>query len=69
MVNFNDSSSRATTGLVAEIHVDHHPVGYQSARVAAAWVQGKEPENRRALAIAEWIPAPSLGPAPVRVPA
>ena len=69
VVNFNDSSSRATTGLVAEIHVDHHPVGYQSARVAAAWVQGKEPENRRALAIAEGIPAPSLGPAPVRVPA
>ncbi len=67
VVNFNDSSSRATTGLVAEIHVDHHQVGYRSALVASAWVQGKEPENRRALAIAEWIPAPSVGAVPARV--
>lgn len=67
VVNFNDSSSRSTAGLVAEIHVDQFHVGYQAALTAADWLEGIEPENRRVLDIAEWVPAPSLGPAPARV--
>ncbi|MCA9850116.1 MAG: LacI family DNA-binding transcriptional regulator [Dehalococcoidia bacterium] len=67
VVNINDSSSRATTGLVAEIHVDQFQVGYQAAMTAADWLEGTEPENRLELDIAEWLPATSLGPAPARL--
>ncbi|MCK9486027.1 MAG: LacI family transcriptional regulator [Dehalococcoidia bacterium] len=69
VVNFNDSGGAATVGLVAEIHVDSRQVGAEAARVAADWVEGKEPENRRSLLIAKWHPAPSLGPAPTLSPA
>lgn len=65
VVNFNDSSSTTTAGLVAEIHIDTRVVGYEASQVAADWVEGKEPENRRSLLIAEWLPAGSLGAAPV----
>lgn len=67
VVNFNDSSSTTTAGLVAEIHIDSRQVGYQASMVAADWVEGTEPENRRSLLIAEWLPAPSLGTAPALV--
>jgi len=64
VVSFNDSSSNATRGLVAEIHVDSRQVGYTASQVAVDWIEGHEPENRLALDIAEWVPGSSIGPAP-----
>lgn len=68
VIAMNDTSELGTVGLIAQIHVDPRHVGFEAAQVAVDWVEGKEPENRRSLSTAEWLPAPSLGSVPASVP-